>query len=359
MAGLITRYVNYSSSNSAGGDGTTSGVSGTTRAYASLAEAESQEQTARADLVTATEVLEIIVIDTEGNGDSSQVTFAGYTTNTTYYIIIRVDSGSYHNMTASTGFIMNYNGNGACLTISQTGTIVEGISFNNAAINNGRGLDIGSAIDGCIIVKCMGTTGGTDNEYLEAVIRGNSADFIAINCMAFNASMGISCRDFAAGAYLYNCTAIDCGVGFEGRGTGAQYPQAYNCVAFGNTTNWAGDWDDADSSHNATGDATVGTMAGADGGTNEATLVTSVVSGDFNAYASDDFTIASSGSALEDAGTSLSSAFSTLSRTDYTVSAEDAFGVSRPQGSAWDIGMDELAASAAPLYGKRRLGLFG
>lgn len=80
------RYVNTAST--AGGDGTTNGTAGATRAYATLAAAISAEAT---NLVTADVVLRIYCAGT--TADSFDGDFTGYTTDATRYVRIIGNTG--------------------------------------------------------------------------------------------------------------------------------------------------------------------------------------------------------------------------------------------------------------------------
>ena len=336
---LVTRYVNTAST--PGGDGTTNGTTGATRAYASLNEWEAAEQT---DLVTATDVHKVIC---SGGVDSAVVTIDGWTTNSTYYIIVTVDSGSRHNGSLGTGYRLEVSENyGGVYIVRETGTITEGLSVLNSGTTSGRCFDVGSgAQDDIMYVNCIGKTVSTGGSATTRfVFKTQAGDLTYINCLAFDSARGFTNQNYNQSYYI-NCHAINCDTGFSGRTTGGQYPHAINCVAFGCTNNYSGGWDDANSYNNATGDATVGTMPGTDGGTNEATLVTGIVSGDFENYASDNFFLSSS-SNLIDVGASVSSLFSTWSRTDFTIPDADVIGTARPQGSAWDIGYNERIAGA-------------
>lgn len=88
MATARIRYVNPHSS---GGDGTTTALSGTNAAYASLQAALDAE---RGNLVSADEWLEIICA-TNGNADTVRVNqdVAGWTTDATRYVHIKPDAG--------------------------------------------------------------------------------------------------------------------------------------------------------------------------------------------------------------------------------------------------------------------------
>lgn len=80
---VVTRYVNTDST--PGGDGTTNNTTGSNRAYASLSEWESNEQT---DLVSDGDS-HICLVDGTGGNDTTGVTLAGWTTSATNDVTIR------------------------------------------------------------------------------------------------------------------------------------------------------------------------------------------------------------------------------------------------------------------------------
>lgn len=86
MASARVRYVN--SASTAGGDGTTNGTAGATRAYATLAAAISAEAT---NLVTADVYLQILCCGT--TADSFDGDFTGFTTDATRYVEIQGNTG--------------------------------------------------------------------------------------------------------------------------------------------------------------------------------------------------------------------------------------------------------------------------
>ena len=90
----VTRYVNTASTS--GGDGTTNNTTGATRAYHTLLAAEAGEQGDAGDDVN-------IICD--GTEDASEVVFltANWTTSTTNFVLVSVNTGSVHAGTFDTG----------------------------------------------------------------------------------------------------------------------------------------------------------------------------------------------------------------------------------------------------------------
>ena len=93
MATTITRYVDP---DSAGGNGTTTALSGSNAAYASLNAAMTAE--AR-NLVTADEIAEFICMSSHANHTADTVLVnqsSGWTTDATRYVDIKTDAASHH-----------------------------------------------------------------------------------------------------------------------------------------------------------------------------------------------------------------------------------------------------------------------
>jgi hypothetical protein len=91
---LVTRYINTASST--GGDGTTNGTAGATRAYVSMLEWEAAENV---DLVTATDTH--IVYCSGTAADTTSCDNTGWTTDATYFVTIsgHLSSGTGYNDT--------------------------------------------------------------------------------------------------------------------------------------------------------------------------------------------------------------------------------------------------------------------
>jgi hypothetical protein len=133
---------------------------------------------------------------------------------------------------------------------------------------------------------------------------------------------------------IFNNTIYGCNNGINPQGSGT-LPIAQNNICMGNTTDYGTESNFHDnSSNNLSDDATA---PGVDSLINQTdtNIFVSVTGG------SEDFHLKAGSNAI-DAGTTL-----TLFTTD--IDAE-----SRPQGSAWDIGADELVAAPAATGARRR-----
>lgn len=162
MATERLRYVVVDSANTPGGDGTTNATAGANRAYASLSEAESAEQSAGANLVSADEYLKILCTAPDGSIDDTAVLFDGFTTDvrSDYYILIEGD-----NTTGvwSTGFYtlaLAQTGNNQVLEINDPGVILRRLQVENTAptVSNWDGA-IGIYQADCEIDRCLAKGG--------------------------------------------------------------------------------------------------------------------------------------------------------------------------------------------------------
>lgn len=282
-----TYYVNTAST--AGGDGTTNNTSGTTRAFASLNEAESNLQ---ADLVTNTDAIEIIC--SGSTADTTAVNFSGWTVNATYNILIRTDStlsNSRHSGTYSTSHyrLEAYH---TALDLNQKFCEVDGLQVKAGGINGNDfyGIDLnanGGTIKNCIVTLdrgsistegngCWGIYGGvtsTENVYLlNNIVYGFY--------ISGKTSWGIWTQGYDTGknGYYYHNTVYDCDRGMLD-GYGGNTHAKNNVSDNNNTDNYGGTFHSS-SDYNISGDTSSA------GGTNDSTSVTitftNAGSGDFS-----------------------------------------------------------------------------
>lgn len=226
---MITRYVNTAST--AGGNGTTNGTSGATRAFASLAEALDSLPTTLVDAVT--------IYCSGSAADTASVTQVhwDFTTSSTNYILIigeqspnfpggsptgKYDTSKYRmELTNSDGIYNNNAGHarieGLQIQVTVTTSIANDYNcFRLATANNLNG-----PVDhrfGYCIAKIVVSGGATDNV------------FGFINS---DPTSGGTCQ-------LYNCLAYGgyCGYGSDGTAWAASNLKNYNCTAWGNEFNW-------------------------------------------------------------------------------------------------------------------------
>jgi len=256
---VVTRYVNTAST--AGGDGTTNGTAGATRAYATLAEWESAEQT---NLVTATDTH---IVNCSGSADDVKTTVTGWTTDATYFITINGDhtgttwdTSAYiidHTSTATSDYVCK---------ISEAFTVVNDlqIQMEQDGQNGGAALLFDVDAESCTVNRSICHGHGTSTStgctgFKDANDSGTGVTYNNCLSMGFTdgggtkgAGFDVTQADSALSTYN-NCTSVYNANGFfMGSGDDANL---YNCLATHNTDeDFAGTI--AAGSDNAAGDGT-------------------------------------------------------------------------------------------------------
>ncbi len=240
----IVRFVNKTSANSPGGNGTTNATAGANRAYESLSEGEAAEQT---DLDTANDNIVFRVNGDEA--DTATANFVGWTTSAADNIEINqntlnphagvFDETIYH-LSKTNGIQSLVLGEDFMDVIGLQITIKQTASADPIRCIRTRPVDAGSI---CNVSKCLlreaGSTGGTGN------LMGIEHDSTNMNLHAFNnlaydfvggAGRGFFQSAAGLGAF-YNNTAMDCDTGFQ---SVANAWLAKNNLGNGNTTDYSG-----------------------------------------------------------------------------------------------------------------------
>lgn len=189
----VTRYVNTASS--AGGGGTTNATTGDNRAYASLSEWEAAEQT---DLVTDGD---IHVVHCEGSSVDSYaagITIDGWTTGTSNYITIIVDSDRRHDGKWNTGkYRIECTGGSYGFQILEDYVRIEGIQVESTYRRTINYTGSGEFHLSHSIVR-------TDNTYSLGGIQINTSGTVKI---WNNIIYGYGTNKGAYGLNIANCTA--------------------------------------------------------------------------------------------------------------------------------------------------------
>lgn len=327
---IITRYVNPAS---VGGDGTTSGLSGATAAYASLSAWNAAEAN---DLVTATNSH---VVNCAGStADTTAVTLsATWTTSATYDITINGDLAS------SKWDATKYRLSASLypLTINISHVNINNFQSENSADDNSIGaINIAGAaivtIDKCIFrIKPQAYTYGNNAR----VVMGNTdrtGNLKISNTLIYGAdAVGVKSSTYgffetnhsSGNTYLSNITVAEC---INGISDGYNDIIAINCLCYNNTTADFSASFNASSNYNASSDTSA---PGANSRISQTFTFVDSANGDFGLTSSD--------AGARDYGTDLSAGTPPVS--------DDIIGTARPQNSTYDIGYFEYVTSGASI----------
>lgn len=222
---MITRYVNTAST--AGGDGTTNGTVGATRAFASLGEAVRSLPNPLVDAVT-------IYCDGSGGADTDppvQADFDFATSAANYLLIttqgaarhtgVWVDTNPYYRfkVTNRNGIYNNVPSHYRIDGIQGQVTVNDGGSYDGFKSANGNqtAVDIDNRVSACILkgVVTSGSLTGFQTRFPDAAGSGRT---VVENCVAVNCTTGFT-NDFSIAqgglpGEFYNCTAANCNFGY-------------------------------------------------------------------------------------------------------------------------------------------------
>jgi hypothetical protein len=190
--------------------------------YTSLNAAEATEQD---DLIALDRNL---VIECEAFEDTTAVVlFAGWTTAEENNVVVRAAAGHEHNGVPDTSYrITASNSFGAAFTISAIYVTLEGLQGKNTGFNAATAFSL--AVRNTNVRNCLAIGGDTG-------FVTNASDCTIRNCVADGCeTAGFNSTNFDVTEF-YNCTAIDCGIGFSGQTTSGTFNFS-NCVAYGSTT---------------------------------------------------------------------------------------------------------------------------
>lgn len=333
---VVTRYVNPDAD--AGGDGTTNALTGANCAYKSLAIWNAAEAK---DIVTATET-HVCVCETGGTADTTAIDCTGWTTNATYFITIKTESGHRHGGTWNDAkFRLAPTNDASVIILREAYTVIEGLQaqFPNgtsAAYKNILAIATGAYIQ---VKKCIFRNNDSPSTGLRGILVTSYDDYELIQNNIFYAfdDYGITSSK-ASPCYIYNNTLYDCVVGIT-QTTGSA--TAINNAVFNNTT-------DINSvtttNYNASDDGT-GTNAVTitQSASDYAALVVNAPGGDFN---------------VTDASSELYLASEITNADDANVPVDDIIGTARNTGAGeqTSIGAFEYVAGGPTFIPRREIG---
>jgi hypothetical protein len=276
------------------------------------------------DLVAVDEIAKAVCINTGTSADATQFTITGWTSDATRYCWITGESEPHGGKWNTSTYYMEGSNSSTWFIVSQAYTKVEFIQINNTN-NAGEGASVGAfdgAVFNAVIIRTSGTGAGTFGFQHSS----NTTTTHLRNCLVYDfaSAIGIQVRGpNGGGDKVYNCTVQNCATGYQvTTGTGSRVS---NCIAQDCTTDFSGSWAAA-SNNNLDEDNTAP-------GANSVTATLTFVN-----KAGDDFHLDASDTAAINAGEDLSG-----DATNPVVADID--GNARPQGSAFDIGCDELVAA--------------
>jgi hypothetical protein len=326
----LTRYVNTASS--AGGDGTTNGTAGATRAYATLLEAVNALPATLTDqytiycqgsaadtssvaqgpwdmVTTATNYIRLIGEQSPNHPNFSTSKSGKYDTSL-YRIEVTNSDALYNNIPAH----LRIEGIQCKVTVNDAGSYIC-LKTSNA---NQTVTDIDCRLAYCIATAVLtsGSVTGFVTRIPDTAGRGTST---VINCLAHDVTQGFE-NDFGQAGQLgefYNNTAADCTYGFVNDGNMKVVNNlAANCsIGFVNGATWG-----TGSDYNAESDGNGG--PGAHHRTSQTFTFVNAASNDFHITSGD---AGAKGFGLADPGSGLFS--------------DDIDGGTR--SGSWDIGMDQ------------------
>ena len=274
------------------------------------------------DLVTGT-VSEVLEIYADASEFADEIKMDGATTNSSYFRIIRAESGSRHGGIPGTGVHLRITGNVTDFAVVDVREQNASIQDIEVSVDNSQSAtksacyastDTNSAGTSYIgvIARAISTTSNTRRCYN---IYSNSGKII--NCVAIEstnagaASSQVGFQEFNgdSATVFFNCNAHNCGIGFNEAGTNT--PQIKNCLFDGNGTHISGS---ATQLTNYTGSTTKG-----------------VYTLEYVNDAVENFHITANDQTTMGAGTNLSGSFD----DDIDVDIR----------SSWDIGFDEFVGA--------------
>jgi|GEM_PF-1953370 len=273
----------------AGGDGTTPGTTGSTRAFVSMQAAIDGVKAAHGAMTTNDE--RVIITGVAGNGtDTTAVNAASadWVGDATRYLWLRGDT--YNTIKGGAGYRIALDAGFNLPVLQSLASFVEvtDLQIHSTRIANyARGVALAASAK---LKRCIISGEGIGANSLSSVFSGFTP--IVESCLIDGwGGGGLVINNFVNGT-VTNTTVANCLRNFDKIGTSGSNAVATNCAAYNGGTDWTGtDWT---GSHNASSDST-------EPGTSP--ITTDIDSADFADAVGGDFRIADTSSTLYNTGT--------------------------------------------------------
>lgn len=202
-----------------------------TRDYTSLATWESATDN---DLVTAT-TSEVLECYADSPSFADDVNLFGATTNASFFRIIRPAVGEGHDGTPNSGVVFTTTTANSIISCSEDHDLAQDLVLRSTTnqVGGTNCVGINSGVNDVEIVGCLlkATNSGTGSG--RGFTSFGAATNYVIDCVAYKCDNSGFFVATPSTVVFYNCTAVDCGTGFNRQSGTAT---AKNCLASGNTT---------------------------------------------------------------------------------------------------------------------------
>jgi len=291
--------------------------------YTSLAAAIAGEA---GNLVAADEWLHI---ECYAMTDITEAHITGFTTSSDCRIVVDTPLSERHQgVWDSNKYNLKYSIGNGIIKVSQSHVLLEGLQVWSTLPWSGTGIYINDYLENVKVSKSIVRGDSVSGIF---TIKGEPPYHQIYNCLALNSPYGFGIR----GTIAYNCTAVDCGKGFNQMWTSVT---AYNCLSTGSSDS---DYGSAVVPANltlyncASGDSSATSYAGSNNRANQTFTFKDAAHGDYH-LAEGDTGARGYGAVNPGSGLYL----------------DDVDGQLR--GASWDIGFDQYVGATPPPSGMQK-----